>query len=64
MATMKMKKETKHTVVYETDDLTAAVASVYISKVWLLLQPRKSANETRWPATIELEVRLDAKEPA
>lgn len=32
---MKFKKETKRTVVYETDDLMAPIESVYVAKTWL-----------------------------
>jgi len=52
---MQMKKETKHTVVYETADESAPVSSVYVSKIWL--SSSKLPNGT-WPPAIELEVKV------
>lgn len=51
---MKFKKETKHTVVYETEDESAPVSSVYVAKLWL---PSPVAAGG-WPKEIELEVRV------
>lgn len=51
---MTLKKETKHTCVYETDDFAAAVASVYVSKIWLSDKRKNGA----WPSEIELEVKV------
>lgn len=55
---MKLKKETKHTCVYETDALDASVSAVYVNKIWLATQPRESVNTQRWPQEIELEVKV------
>lgn len=54
---MTLKKETKHTCVYETDSETAVVASVYVSKSWLRQQ---QAGVPGWPGMIELEVKVTA----
>lgn len=51
---MQQKKETKHTVVYETTDDGAPISSVYVSKVWLRAQQPVGA----YPAVIELEVKI------
>ena len=53
---MQFKKETKHTCVYETDAVEAAVASVYVSKVWL--SDKRKAGV--WPEEIELTVSVPA----
>ena len=52
---MILKKETKHTCVYEAVEGTEIipVRSVYVDKVWLVLQ----APAGKWPASIELTVK-------
>jgi len=55
---MQFKKETKHTVVYETDDDSAAVSQVYVSKLWI--RTALGAATPSWPKEIELEVKVAA----
>lgn len=51
---MLLKKETKRTVVYETDDLEAPVSQVYVSKLWL---SRQEKGKT-FPLEIDLEIKV------
>ena len=55
---MKLKKETKHTCVYEAEDDTAIapVRSVYVDKVWLVTQAAPDTVHSKWPVSINLEV--------
>ena len=57
---MKLKKETKHTCVYEAVDETAIVPvrSVYIDKVWLVTQAAPDTASSKWPTSIELTVKV------
>lgn len=55
---MTMKKETKHTVVYETDEMEAAVSSVYVSKVWLARQQAGGGKVMGWPESIALTLEV------
>ena len=51
---MKLKKETKHTCVYEAENGTeiVPVRSVYVDKVWLV---QKCAGNS-WPKAMTIEV--------
>ena len=51
---MKLKKEVKHSVVYETADEDAPCKSVYLSKEWL----KHTLGSNTIPLTITLEVKL------
>ena len=56
MTKMTLKKEVKHSVVYETEEKGAPVKSVYVMKDWLLTWGGKASMA--FPQTIELEVRV------
>ena len=51
---MKLKKEVKHSVVYETADEDAPCKSVYVSREWL----KHTTGSGAIPQAIELEVRV------
>lgn len=57
---LQLKKETKRTCVYETDNLTAAVEQVYVSKRWISAQRAGELGRSAadWPQEIELEVKV------
>lgn len=51
---LKLKKEVKHSIVYETEDDKAPVRSVYVSRTWLMLN---STAQKFPPQEIEMEVK-------
>lgn len=53
---MLLKKEVKHSVVYETLDEKAAVRSVYVMKNWLRAGGAGALQLGGWPKQIELTV--------
>ena len=56
MTKMTLKKEVKHSVVYETEEKGAPVKSVYVMKDWFWAQG--GGIGMAFPQTIELEVRV------
>jgi len=54
-----LKKEVKHSVVYETSDEGAPCKSVYVMKEWLLANGAQDVIHA-WPKSIELEVKVAA----
>ena len=52
---MTLKKEVKHSVVYETLDDQAPIKSVYVMKAWFWAQGIVGGA---FPKTIEVEVKL------
>ena len=52
---MSLKKEVKHSVVYETGEEGAAVRSVYVAKKWIGLYQKTNGI---WPPAIELEIKV------
>ena len=57
---MTLKKETKHTCVYEAVEgaEVVPVRSVYVDKVWLAMQTMPDPVHSKWPATITLTVQI------
>ena len=53
---MLLKKEVKHSVVYETQDEAAAVKSVYVMKDWLRTDAAGIVINDGWPKQIELTI--------
>ena len=51
---MKLKKEVKHSIVYETEEPKAPLRSVYVSREWLMLN---STGPKFPPAEIIVEVK-------
>jgi len=66
--TLKFKKATKHTVVYETTskDVVVPVESVYVSKQWLLVAalPGTVERTEGWPTYLQMTVSLNVEVPA
>ncbi len=52
---LSLKKETKHTVVYSTDQKAVPIQSVYVEKDWLNSQ---ALPGNTWPKQITLEVKV------
>lgn len=52
---LSLKKETKHTAVYETDDPLAPIRMAYVQKSWLAGQPSGSKQVVPPEVTIQVE---------
>lgn len=50
-----LKKETKHTAVYETEDPLAPIRSAYVQKSWLATQPSDSRKVVPPEITVQVE---------